>query len=145
MIDHPLSFGKFLAGWLPAMAVTATADPLPRVGDLFLVDVQGLPVPVVTCALGLLGIVMSRPFAMRKETELSLALKLLVSAIMLVTVELWIVEARPSWLYAFVVSVGFGFAGYSLLEIYGEQVSQFLRGVFDKARATLGITSGDPQ
>ena len=144
MFEHPLPIGKFLTGWVPALAVSATVDPAPRVGDLFLIDLQGLPVPIVTCALGLLGIVLSRPFARRSEAELGLLLKLLVSAIMLVTVELWIVEARPSWLYAFVVSVGFGFAGYSLLELFGEQITELVRDAFTRARAGIGTSSTPP-
>lgn len=145
MIEHPVSIGKFMAAWLPALAVSATVNPAPRVGDLFLIDVQGLPVPVVTCALGAFGILLSRPFARRTEAQLSLPLKLLVSAIMLVTVELWIVESRPSWLYAFVVSVGFGFAGYRLLELFGDQITQLARDAFARARGAIGIPPGDPQ
>lgn len=145
MFDQPVSIGKFAAGWLPALAVSATVDPAPRVGDMFMADLQGLPIPVVTCALGLLGILLSRPFARRTEAQLSMTLKLLVSAIMLVTVELWIVESRPSWLYAFVVSVGFGFAGYSLLELFGEQLTRIVGEAFGKARAGIGMDNGDKQ
>lgn len=138
MIDLQMSSAKFLLGWLPALAVSASVDPQPRLGDLFLVDLAGLPVPVVTCALGALGIMLSRLFAGRTEAELSWPLRLVVSTIMLIVVELWIVESRPSWLYAFVVAVGLGFAGYSLLELFGDQVRQFLQSVFSKARETIG-------
>lgn len=143
MIDHPLSIGKFAAGWLPALAVTAAVDPAPRVGDLFLFDLYGLPVPIVTCALGALGILLSRPFALKTESELPLGLKLLVSAIMLMVAELWIIESRPSWLYAFVVAVGLGFAGYSLLELFGAEATRILRDTFDTVRARIGLNSGD--
>ena len=59
---------------------------------------------------------------------------------MLIVVLLWIVESRPSWLYAFVVSIGLGFSGYSLIELFGEQVKSFVTDVFDKARSTIGQT-----
>ena len=141
MIDLPLSFTKFLSGWLPALAVTATVEPpAPRLGDLFLVEFGGLPVPVVTCALGAMGILLSRPFARRSEADLGLPMKLLVSAIMLIAVELWIVESRPGWLFAFIVAIGMGFSGYSLLEVFGDQVKDFARDAFAKARATIGVT-----
>jgi len=141
MFDAPLSFTKFLSGWLPALAVTATVEPpAPRLGDLFLVEFGGLPVPIVTCVLGALGILLARPFARRSEAELGWPLKLLVTAIMLITAELWIIESRPGWLFAFIVAIGMGFSGYSLLELFGDQVKDFARDAFSKARATIGIT-----
>jgi hypothetical protein len=143
LLDLHLTFPKFLAGWLPALAVSA-AVPEPRLADMFIVPIGGLPVPVVTCGLGALGILLSRPFARRSEAELGWPMKLLVSAIMLVTVELWIVESRPGWLFAFIVSIGLGFSGFSLLELFGEQVKNFLRQAFSQAGATIGITPPNP-
>ena len=140
MIEAPLSFTKFLAGWLPAFAVSATVPPpAPQLGELFLVELGGLPIPAVTCGLGALGILLSRPFARRSEAELGWPLKLLVTAIMLITVELWIVESRPGWLFAFVVAIGMGFSGYSLIELFGDQVKDFARAAFGKARDTIGL------
>jgi len=135
----PIPFTKFLAGWVPALAVSAAVPPpAARLGDLFLVDVGGLPVPVVTCALGALGIALSRPFARRAERNLGWPLYILVSLIMLIVAELWIVESRPGWLFAFVVAVGLGFSGFSLLELFGQQVQDFVRSAFAKATATIG-------
>lgn len=130
---------KFLAGWLPAFAVAAIVpgDGTP-LGDRFLIDVFGLPVPVVTCALGALGIVASRPFTRRAEADLGWPLRLLVSLIMLVVVELWIIESRPGWLFAFVVAIGLGFSGYSLIELFGEEVKTMMRRAFEKAGAGIG-------
>lgn len=135
---EPLTFPKFLAGWLPALAVSATVDPAPRLGDMFLVPVSGLQVPVVTCVLGLLGILLSRPFARRSEAQLRWPMFALVTLIMLIVVELWIVESRPGWLFAFTVAIGMGFSGYSLLELFGEQVKDFVRGIFDRAGQSIG-------
>lgn len=142
MLDLPLTFPKFLAAWLPALAVSA-AVPETRLGDMFIVPIGGLPVPVATCALGALGILLSRPFARRSEAELGWPMKLLVSAIMLVTVQLWIVESRPGWLFAFIVAIGMGFSGFSLLELFGEQVKDFVRHAFDQARQTIGVKTKD--
>lgn len=143
MLEAPLTIPKFLAGWLPALAVSA-AVPGQRLGDMFLIDVGGLAVPVVTCALGALGVVASRPFTVRAEKDLGWKLRLLVSGILLLVVELWILEARPGWLFAFVVAVGTGFAGYSLLELFGEQVKETVRAGFDRVRDTIGKGAGKP-
>ena len=141
-----LTVREFLSGWVPALALTSVAPPpAPQLGEMFIIVVGGLPVPVITCALGALGIALSRPFARRKEGELGWTLSLLVSAIMLIVVQLWIIESRPSWLFAFVVSVGMGFSGYSLIELFGNQVKEFVRTTFTKARSTIGRPPGDQE
>jgi len=133
------TFPKFLSFWLPALAVSIVvpeaAIPL---GKRFLVDLWGLPVPVVTCVLGALGIAASRPFTRKSEAELGWKLRGLVTLIMLVVVELWIVESQPSWLFAFVVAIGLGFSGFSLLELFGDQVKDFVRRAFSGAAGTIG-------
>lgn len=136
-----IDFAKFLSLWLPSLAVSASVPPpVPQLGDLFLVDLGGVPVPLATAAIGAAGVLLARPFARRSEAELGWPLRLAVTAIMLILVMLWIVESRPGWLYAFVVAVGLGFTGYSLLELFGEQVKDFVRTAFDKARGTIGRT-----
>ncbi len=136
-----LSFREFLTGWVPAMAAVAvTPPPAPALGQMFLVDLGGVPVPVVTCLFAVLGIGLSRLLARRTEAKLGWGSFAAVTAIMLIVVLLWIVESRPSWLYAFVVSIGLGFSGYSLIELFGQQVKSFVTDVFDKARSTIGQT-----
>lgn len=137
--DLPLTFTKFLTVWLPtlALAIVVPDAPVP-LGERFLVDLWGLPVPVVTCVLGAVGIFASRPFTRRAEHELGWPLRLLVTFIMLIVVELWILESRPGWLFAFVVAIGLGFSGYSLLELFGEQVKDFVRRAFAGASQTIG-------
>lgn len=143
MIDAALAPKLFMGLWLPALAVSAAVPaPAPRLGDLFVVDLGGLPVPVVTCALAALGILLSRPFVWRRETEIGWPLKLLVSAILLIVAQLWVIESHPGWLFAFVVSIGLGFAGYSLLELFGDEAKDFVRDVFARARATIGLGPG---
>jgi uncharacterized membrane protein YoaK (UPF0700 family) len=134
-----LTFREFLTGWVPAMAAVAvTPPPAPALGQMFLVDLGGVPVPVVTCLFAVLGIALSRLLARRAEAKLGWPSFAAVTAIMLIVVLLWIVESRPSWLYAFVVSIGLGFSGYSLIELFGEQVKSFVTDVFAKARQTIG-------
>lgn len=138
MSPEPLSFTSFLKLWLPTLAVAIVVpDVQTPLGERFLIDVHGLPIPVVTCILGALGIIAARPFTVRAEADLGWKLRLLVSFIMLVTVELWIIESRPGWLFAFVVAIGLGFSGFSLLELFGEQVRDFLRRAFASATSTI--------
>lgn len=141
---HPLSLGKFLAGWVPAMAVSAVVDPAARLSEAFLVRVAGIDVPVVTCLLGALGVLMARPLARRSEAGHGLGAFLLVSAIMLIVVELWILESRPAWLFSFVVAIGLGFSGYSLIELVGSQMREFVSTITSKAKGTLGASASTP-
>jgi len=127
-----------MVGWLPAVALSTAVDQPQQLSEMFLVPVFGWPVPVVTCALGALGVIMARPFARRTEASLGLPLYLLVSAIMLILVQLWIVESRPGWLFAFVVAIGLGFSGYSMLELFGDQLKGLVRSGFDQAKSAIG-------
>ncbi len=137
-MTEPLSFTKFAALWLPTLAVAVVVpDVHTPLSQRFMIDLAGLPIPVVTCILGLVGIIAARPFTVRAEAELGWKLRLLVSFIMLVLVELWIVESRPGWLFAFVVAIGLGFSGFSLLELFGEQVRDFIRRAFAGATSTI--------
>ncbi|GAA0760704.1 hypothetical protein [Erythrobacter ramosus] len=147
MMGEPLSFSKFAAVWLPTLAVAVVVpDVETPLGDRFLLDLAGLPIPVVTCILGAVGIVAARPFTVRTEADLGWKLRLLVSFIMLVVVQLWIIESRPGWLFAFVVAIGLGFSGFSLLELFGEQVKDFVRRAFAGATSTISGPVGiDPQ
>lgn len=137
-LSEPLSFTKFLSLWMPTLAVAIVVpDAHTPLGDRFLFDLHGLPIPVVTCILGAVGIVAARPFTVRAEAELGWPLRWLVSFIMLITVQLWIIESRPGWLFAFVVAIGLGFSGYSLLELFGSEVKDFLRRAFASATGTI--------
>ena len=143
-LSEPLSFGKFLSVWLPTFAVTfVVPEGEMRLGDRFLIDIAGLPVPILTCILGAIGILAARPFTYRSEADLGWKLRVLVTLIMLVIVLLWIVESRPGWLFAFVVALGLGFSGYSLLEVFGEQVKDFVRRIFGGAGGTIGKGPND--
>lgn len=149
MIDMQVPVSKFLAAWLPSLAISSVV-PGTGLADAGSVDFYGVTVPAVTCVLGFLGVILARPLARQSknpggEAQLSWPLFLLVSAIMLILVELWIIESRPGWLFAFVVAIGLGFSGYSLIELAGEQARDFLRNAMARARETLGNTPPKPQ
>lgn len=122
---YPLSAPKFAIGWLPALTVASVADPAPRLADAFVVPIGGVSIPLATCVLGALGVILARPLARRQESTLQLPLFLVVSAIMLLTVEIWIIDSRPPALFAFVIAIGLGFSGFSLIELVGSQVREF--------------------
>lgn len=124
-----ISAPKFFAAWVPAAMVAAQVPPAPRLGEIFFIDVAGVPIPIVTALLAAIGILMARPFARRAETELGWPLFILTTAIMLMVTQLWVIETRPGWLFAFVVSLGMGFSGYSLIEMFGEQVKNLMKGM----------------
>ena len=139
-MSEPLSFSHFLLGWVPAVAASIVAPEIaPPLADTMLIVIGGVPIPAVTCVLGLLGVVMARPLARKSESALSWPMFALVTAIMLVLVELWIIESRPRWLFAFVVAIGLGFSGYSLIELLGDQMRDFLKDIAGKARGAIGL------
>ena len=142
-----ISAGKFFASWLPVLAVSASVDPAPRLADLFALPIGGVTVPLLTCALGLLGVLLARPLARRKEAaEQGLAKSWigfsLVTLIMLIVVELWIIESRPGALFAFVIAIGLGFSGYSLIELIGDQVRDFIKRIVGVSADRIAV---DPQ
>lgn len=130
MISIPA--GKFFVAWTPVALAAGAIDPAPRLADLFMLSIAGIPVPPVTCALALIGVLGARPLARKGEKELSLGLFLLVSILMVIVVELWVIEHRPSVLFAFVIALGLGFSGYSLIELVGAELKTI---VSSKARA----------
>ncbi|MEL7681086.1 hypothetical protein AAG602_07960 [Citromicrobium bathyomarinum] len=139
-MSEPISFSHFLLGWVPALAATSVVPEVaPELADTMLVVIGGVPIPLVTCVLGFLGVIMARPLARKSESALSWPLFLLVTAIMLILVELWILESRPRWLFAFVIAIGLGFSGYSLIELLGDQMRDLIKDIVGKARGAIGI------
>lgn len=124
-MTYHVPIGKFVTGWVPAVALASVVDPAPRLADAFILPIGGVSVPLVTCALGALGVLLARPLARRQESTLPLPLFLVVSAIMFLTVEIWIIDSRPPALFAFVIAIGLGFSGFSLIELVGDQVREF--------------------
>ncbi len=140
----PVKLGHFVAAWLPALAVTSVVDPAPRLADALLVSVGLIKLPLLTCGLGALGIVMARPLARKKEATQSRLTFWLVSVIMLLVVQLWIIEQRPGALFAFVIAIGLGFSGYSLIELLGDEIGIFLKRIVAIPAARLSDPAPAP-
>lgn len=138
---EPVSFGKFLAGWLPALAVSSVADPAPIVAE-WTVDLGGTAIPVVSAALGALGVLAARPLAVKQEAEHGWGRFALVTAILLIAIELWIIQSRPGWLFTFVVGIGLGFSGYSMIELLGDGLKGLVSSAFDQAKTKVGSVLG---
>lgn len=85
---------------------------------------------------------MARPLAPRGTPPLGLAKQLLVTAIMLVLAMTWVIDSRPGVLFTFVVSIGLGFSGYSLIELAGEELLDTMKAAFAALRTRLGIGTG---
>lgn len=124
-----ISAHKFATVWLPALAASAALPEVP-LPERWIVELAGVPVPLPTALIALAGVLLARPLAHRAELKRGWPAFALVTAIMLIVVELWVVEAQPGWLFTFVVAIGLGFAGYSLIEVLGEQAKGLLTGLF---------------
>jgi len=137
MIEGPVAFHKFAASWVLAAMASVPLDQAAPQAETVL-QLGGAEVPVVTAALGLLGVLCARFLALPKERSLGTPRFMVVSLLMVVAVQLWIVEARPGWLFAFVLSIGLGFSGYSLIELLGDQVKETVTAGFEAARGAFG-------
>lgn len=138
---QPLSSTKFISGWLPALAVTASVDPTLRLADALMFTFGGVELPLITCVLGLVGIALARPLARKREASHGSGAFVLVTVIMLLVVELWIIDSRPGALFAFVIAIGLGFSGYSLIELAGAEVTGFVKRVFRISENQLSDSS----
>lgn len=132
----PLSFSEFLTGWVPALAVSVVAAPaVPAIGPVLAAG--GFEFPVVSCILGAIGVLAARPLAHKAEAPGGTGRFVLVTAIMMLIVQLWIVESQPGLLFLFVVAIGLGFSGYSLIELMGEQVKGLVKAGFATVRSVF--------
>ncbi len=145
MIEGPVAFHKFAASWAVAALASVPLDKAAPQAETVLL-LGGVEIPIITAALGLLGVACARFLALPKERSLGTPRFLVVSLLMVVAVQLWIVEARPGWLFAFVLAIGLGFSGFSLIELLGDQVKETVKAGFEGARgafAKLFKTSKD--
>lgn len=125
MTIKPISIA-FMTLWPPAFAATAVTQPLHQAAP-YSADVLGVSVPVVTAAVAVLGVLLARPLSPRGSPPLSLARNVLVSIILALLALVWVVDSKPGLLFALVVSIGLGFAGFSVIELIGTQIMNAIR------------------
>lgn len=128
MTDPTLPLPAFYAAWAPAFVLTKVAAPSSPAE--LVIAAGGFDWPVVTMALAAIGVVAARPLSKKGVPPLSLAMNILVTVVMLIVAQLWVVESRPGMLFAFVVALGLGFTGYSLIELLGEELKSYLKRLF---------------
>ena len=126
----------FYLPWAAALAASAT-EPAATAGATVL-HFQGLSFPVVQSILAVAGVLMARPLARKNESKLPTSHFLIVSAMMLVVALAWVAQQQPGVLFTFVVSIGLGFSGYSLVETAGTQVEDFVKRIFGQVGDALG-------
>lgn len=131
----------FYVPWSAALAAS-TAEPM-VIGPTVL-QFEGMQVPVVQAVLAIAGVLMARPLARKKEAKLPLSHFLIVTTVMLIVALAYVVEAQPGVLFTFVVSIGLGFSGYSLIETAGEQVADFVKRVVSQAADAVSF-KGKPK
>lgn len=121
-IDH---VAGFYVPWTLALAAS-TAEPMVAAP---VVHFAGLGLPVVQSLLAVAGVLMARPLARKREAGLSLLHFAVVTVVMIVVALAWVAESRPGVLFTFVVAIGLGFSGYSLIETAGDEIQNFIRRV----------------
>lgn len=134
-----------IASWFAALAVNVGAGvEVPQsVSAAMTVQFDGLTIPVLQSVLAVLGVALARPLVPKTAEPAGLFARLLISAIMMLTALAWVIEMKPGILFAFVVSIGLGFAGYSLIELMGEQVKGIVSGFFDRFKGGSSPTEKD--
>lgn len=133
-MTHPVSF---YVPWTAALAASAT-QPAATAGATML-HFEGMTIPVVQAVLAIAGVLIARPLAHKKESSLPLSHFLIVTVIMLVIALAWVAQSQPNVLFTFVVAVGLGFSGYSLIETAGDEIEAAVRKII--AAATDALTN----
>lgn len=119
---------SFYGAWTP-MLLVASAAPKASPAEL-VISAGGFDWPVVTLAIAAIGVLAARPLSPKRNPPLPVWKSALVTLIMFIVALLWVIDTRPGLLFAFVVSIGLGFSGYTLIELMGEQISDYLRRLF---------------
>lgn len=141
---HPVqAMSHFYLPWLAA-AAAAAQQPDPASG-LVLLNLGGVELPIVQLVLAFTGVLMARPLAPRGVPPLSGGKSLLVTAIMVIVAVAWAFEDRPSVLFTFVVSIGLGFSGYSLIELAGSELLDTVKTFFAALKARITKIMGPGQ
>ena len=146
MIGHPAwHLSSFYGPWLLAVAASSAGDPATMPGHIVL-QIQGVEIPIVQLVLAIAGVLMARPLAPRRDQERGLVRQILVTTIMVIVAASWAVESRPGILFTFVISIGLGFSGYSLIELAGKEIETVIKRIFSQVADAISGKggTGDP-
>jgi hypothetical protein len=126
----------FYLPWSAALAASA-AEPVPT--PVLILHFQGLDIPVLQLVLAIAGVLMARPLARKREAALPLSQFIIVTAIMMIVAVAWVATSPANVLFTFVVAIGLGFSGYSLIETAGDEMQGFVKRAIAQVTATLKI------
>ncbi|MFZ5747166.1 MAG: hypothetical protein ACOY45_05850 [Pseudomonadota bacterium] len=126
----PQDAGAFYLPWTAALAAAA-AEPRPIAA--IVLHLPGLELPLIQSVLAVAGVLIARPLARKKEAALPLSHFLAVTLAMLIVAIAWVSESRPGVLFTFVVALGLGFSGYTLIELVGTEVEAFVKRIVAQA------------
>jgi hypothetical protein len=121
----------FYGPWAFSLAAAALGEP--RGGGGLMIQIDALSVPALQGALAVAGVLLARPLAPRREMQVGWPRFAVVTAIMLIVAVVWVAQSRPGPLLAFVVSIGLGFSGYSLIEFAGREIEGAIRRLIGAA------------
>ncbi|MED5546181.1 MAG: hypothetical protein VYD90_13105 [Pseudomonadota bacterium] len=144
MIDHPFQhLVSFYGPWSASLAAAVMQDAQVA-APLLTIQFDGMAIPVVQVVLAAAGVLLARPLAPKQERSQGTLRFLLVSAIMLIVAVTWAAQAQPGPLFAFVVAIGLGFSGYSLIELAGREIENMIKAIFASVTGAIGPrNSGD--
>jgi hypothetical protein len=132
-----VSYSSFYLPWFAALAVASGEPAAASSGAATVIHFQGLDLPLMQSVLAVAGVLMARPLARKKESTLPWSHFAIVTVIMLVAALAWVAQSRPGVLFTFVVAIGLGFSGYSLVETAGAEIQAFLKRIFQMATDAL--------
>lgn len=115
----------FYGPWFLSLVATVAGEPRPVSG--LTIEVESLAIPVLQAGLAIVGVLLARPLAPRREMAVGWLRFAVVTAIMLIVAVVWVAQSRPGPLLAFVVSIGLGFSGYSLIEFAGREIESMIK------------------
>lgn len=125
--------------WAPwSLALAASQVEPSRIATPIILHVQGYDLSLIHTVLAVAGVLMARPLARKRESALPLSQFLVVTAIMMIVAVAFVAESHHGILFTFVVSIGLGFSGYSLIETAGDQIADFIKGIIAKVTDSLG-------
>jgi hypothetical protein len=127
---------NFYLPWATAAAVAANVQ-VPNMADATIIHFEGMSLPLVQSVLAIAGVLLARPLARKKESTLPRSHFVIVSLIMMIIALAWVASSEPNVLFTFVVAIGLGFSGYSLVEQAGAEMQAFVTRIFAMATDAL--------
>lgn len=126
----------FYVPWTAALAASA-AQPV-KVAPIVL-HFEGLDLPVLQLVLAIAGVLLARPLARKREAALPLSQFLIVTLVMMIVAIAWVATSPANVLFTFVVAIGLGFSGYSLIEAAGDEMRNSIGRMIARVTDALKI------